>query len=167
MLALLSAWAGLAAMVLALAMLVRRGLFGDVLLTITLYAGALALTLGGIALWALRKESRTDPGVRAQQTQCYIGCACALVGIAIVYGLIAHAQVVPRELSIPLTLAGVGHDASFKRAATAGEKGFMRAERRVPVRTGPPPSDCSSVRAAEVQPPWAVTSAACDTGRRR
>jgi hypothetical protein len=96
MLALLSVWLGLAAMLLAAVMVVRRALFHDVWITITLYTAVLALTLGGVALWALRKESREDPAVPAQRTQCFVGCGCALLAIAIVYTLVARAEVVPR-----------------------------------------------------------------------
>lgn len=89
MLALLSVWTGLVSLLSGLLMLAWRRTFTDLGVVIGLYAAIFALTFAGVAAWALRKEDAGEPGVRQQRTQCRIGAGMALVGIIIVYGLVA------------------------------------------------------------------------------
>ncbi len=97
MLALLSAWTGLVALLIALGMVVYRPLFHDVTIPLTLYTAITSLSFAGITLWALRKENALEKNVDAQRTQSFVGAGCALVAITIVYALIHFAQVVPRD----------------------------------------------------------------------
>jgi len=96
MLALLSVWSGLAALLVALAMLVWRPFFHDVTVVVGLYAAIFSLTFAGITLWALRSEHHDAQGVDARRTQCFVGAGLALAAICIIYALIHFAQAVPR-----------------------------------------------------------------------
>ncbi len=87
MLSLLSAWTGLAAVIMAAVMLFRRSFFSPVWLTISVYTAIFSLTLAGMVLWALRKESAGESGVRAQRTQCYAGIGLSFVAIGVVYAI--------------------------------------------------------------------------------
>lgn len=87
MLSLFSAWTGLAAMIMAGVMLFRRSFFSPGWLAITVYTAILSLTLAGIAIWALRKETITEPGVRQQRSQCYAGLGLSVIAIGIVYAI--------------------------------------------------------------------------------
>lgn len=95
MLALLSVWIGLAMFALAAAMLVVRSLFSDALAPVLLYGSVLGMTLGGIVLWAHRKEGAVDSGIIAQRTQAKVGIALSLVAAGMFYALVAAAQPVP------------------------------------------------------------------------
>ncbi len=88
MLALLSVWLGVAALVLSLAMVVHRAWFTDVWLTVALYTAVLSLTLAGVPLWALRKEPPAEPGVAARRRQCKVGIGLSVAAILIVYALV-------------------------------------------------------------------------------
>jgi hypothetical protein len=89
MLALLSVWLAMAALLLSGAMLVRRAWFTDVWLTVALYTAILSMTLAGMTLWALRKEPGDGLGVSGRRQQCRVGFGLSLVAIAIVYALVA------------------------------------------------------------------------------
>lgn len=89
MLALFSVWMGLAAFVLALVMLVHRPTMTDLTIPLVLWFSAPAsMALGGIVLWAYRKEQQADSGIAAQRMQARVGIVLALLGAGIVYGLI-------------------------------------------------------------------------------
>jgi hypothetical protein len=85
MLSLLSVWTGLAAAIMAVFMQFRRSLFHPIFLTITVYTAIFSLTMAGVALWALRKHTAGEQGVRGQRVQCYVGIGLALFAVAIVY----------------------------------------------------------------------------------
>ena len=87
MLSLLSAWTALAATLMAGVMLFRRSFFSPGWLAATVYTAILSLTLAGVALWALRKEVSTEPGVRQQRSQCYAGIGLSVIAIGIVYAI--------------------------------------------------------------------------------
>jgi vacuolar-type H+-ATPase subunit I/STV1 len=89
MLALISVWLGLVAVLLSAAMAVRRLWFTDAWLTVALYTAILALTLAGMALWALRKEPAAGPGVAGRRRQSKVGIGLSLTAITIVYILVA------------------------------------------------------------------------------
>ncbi len=97
MLALLSVWLGLASLSGALAIVFFRRLFGDVWVTATLYAAIFSLTFAGLTLWDLRKQPRDATGASARRTQSRVGAALSLTAIAIIYLLIARAEVLPRS----------------------------------------------------------------------
>lgn len=89
MLALLSAWIGLLSFLLAGGMWVYRPLMTDGTIVAVLYFGApAALCLGGLVLWAHRRDPTLDHGLAAQRVQCKVGMTLAVLGVAIVYGLI-------------------------------------------------------------------------------
>lgn len=89
MLALFSVWMGLAAFVLSVVMLVHRPTMTDLTIPLVLWFSAPAsMALGGMVLWAYRKEEHPDPGIAAQRVQARVGIVLALLGAAIVYGLI-------------------------------------------------------------------------------
>lgn len=93
MLALLSVWVALLTLVLSSAMLVYRPAFTDLTVTLVLYFGSPgALCLAGLVLWAYRKESTEDAGVRAQRMQAKVAIVLAIVSAAVVYGLIIGSQ---------------------------------------------------------------------------
>jgi hypothetical protein len=96
MLALLSVWIGLAALALAVLMAVRRSLFTDVMVPLTLYSAIFALTFAGLTLWSLRKQPAAEPGVAARRSQSFVGIALGLAAITIVYLLVGFAERVPR-----------------------------------------------------------------------
>lgn len=80
---------GLASLAAAIAMVVYRPAFTDLSVVLVLwFASPGALCLGGLVLWAYRREDGADPGVRAQRVQSIIGMCMALVSAAIVYLLI-------------------------------------------------------------------------------
>ncbi len=88
-LALTSVWIGLASLFIAGVMLGHRAMFGDLGVTLVLYFGSPgALCLGGLVLWAYRKEDSSDPGVLAQRLQAKVAIILALVAAAVVYALI-------------------------------------------------------------------------------
>jgi hypothetical protein len=58
----------------------------DYLLPVPLYAAALAMFLGIIVLWQMRREPRPLPdALVAQRIQAYAGIVLALLGAAIIY----------------------------------------------------------------------------------
>jgi len=89
MLALLSTWIGLLTFLLAAGMWIHRPFMTDSAVVAVLYFGAPgAMCLGGLVLWAHRKETSTDAGLAAQRTQCKVGITLAICAAAIVYYLI-------------------------------------------------------------------------------
>ena len=92
MLALLSVWLAMAALIMSVAMVLHRAWFTDVWLTVALYTAILSLTLAGMTLWALRKEPATGPGVAGRRRQCQVGIGLSLAAIAIVYALVAASR---------------------------------------------------------------------------
>lgn len=89
MLALLSVWIGLVALILAAAMIVYRPAFTDWAVTLVLYFGSPgAMCLAGLMLWAHRKDDDDDPGLNAQRLQAKTAIALAIVAAAIVYLLV-------------------------------------------------------------------------------
>ena len=97
MLALGSAWIGLATLGIAVTMLVYRPALTDLTLTLVLYFGAPgAMCLGGLVLWAHRKDDDPDLGLKARRLQSKVGIALAIVAAAIVYGLIMAAEPIQR-----------------------------------------------------------------------
>ena len=93
MLALGSVWIGLAAFLLAAAMLIYRPLFADWPVTLVLFFGSPgALCLAGLVLWAHRKGDASDPSVAAQRLQAKTALILALSAATIVYLLVIHSQ---------------------------------------------------------------------------
>lgn len=89
MLALMSTWLGLAAFLLASAMLLFRPTFTDWTVTLVLYFGSPgALCLAGLVLWAHRNDDHSDPGLESQRLQAKIAVTLAVLAAAIVYALI-------------------------------------------------------------------------------
>ena len=99
MLAFASAWIGLATLLLALAMVLHRPWMTDLTMTLLLYFGAPgALCLGGMVLWAHRKERSGDRGVSAQRLQAKAAVAMAVLAVGIGYALVMLAdRVAPVE----------------------------------------------------------------------
>ncbi len=90
MLALFSVWLGLASLLTSLVMVFYRPAFNDVVLLVHMYfACPLSLTLGGLVLWATRKEKSQHAPARLQAT---VGITLALVAAVIVYVLVASAE---------------------------------------------------------------------------
>ncbi len=86
MLALMSVWIGMAALVLAATMLFYRPAFTDWTVTLVLYFGSPgAMCFAGLVLWAYRKEDSTDTGLAARRLQAKVAIALALAAAAIVY----------------------------------------------------------------------------------
>ena len=95
MLALASVWIGLGTILLAASMLLYRPAFTDVTVTLVLYFGSPgAMCLGGMVLWAHRKERSPDSGVASRRLQAKIAVILAGFAAAIVYLIIAHSQVI-------------------------------------------------------------------------
>jgi len=94
MLAFAGVWIGLLSFVTALTMLVYRPAFTDLTVTSVLYFTAPgAMCLGGLVLWAYRKEPRgADPGVDAQRVQAKVAIGLAILSAAIVYTLIIRSE---------------------------------------------------------------------------
>ncbi len=96
MLALLSAWLGLAVSVLAIVMVFWRGAFTDVTVPIALYGAVVAIGCGGLALMR-----RIQPGDRpehapAQRLQAKVGIGLGMFTVIVVYALMALAHQVQR-----------------------------------------------------------------------
>lgn len=90
MLALLSVWIGLSALVVSLTMVFYRPAFNDLLVMINMYwLCPLALTLAGLVLWGTRKERAHFGSARLQAK---VGIGLALSAAAIVYLLVALAD---------------------------------------------------------------------------
>lgn len=110
MLALASAWIGLATALIAVVMWVYRPAFTDLAVTAVLYFGApAALCFAGMVLWAYRKEGSDDPGIGSQRAQAHVGIVLAVVSAAIVYGLIIGSEKIE---PIEATATGVYNDVS-------------------------------------------------------
>jgi hypothetical protein len=89
MLALSSVWLGLLTFLIALGMLLFRPIMTDLSVTAVLWFGSPgAMCLGGLVLWAYRKDRTGDPGVAAQRIQAKVAIALAIVAAGIVYALI-------------------------------------------------------------------------------
>jgi hypothetical protein len=99
MIALASVWLALAVFLLASTMLVYRPAFTDISVVLVLWLGAPgALCLAGLVLWAHRKETSADPGLRARKLQAKIAIGLSLTAAAIVYALIIFSEkLVPIE----------------------------------------------------------------------
>ena len=99
MLALASVWIAFASLVLAGTMLLDRPAFTDLGVVLVLWVDApLAMCLGGLVLWAHRKDTSPEPAVVAQRTQAKVAIGLAVVAAAIVYGLINFShKLVPVE----------------------------------------------------------------------
>jgi hypothetical protein len=62
----------------------------DRFLPVPLYASVVALFLGLVALWQMRKEPRPLPDALVQQrVQACVGIALALTGVAFLYAFVA------------------------------------------------------------------------------
>ena len=97
MLAFLSVWTALASLVIAVAMLIYRPAMTDLTVVLVLYFGVPgSLCFAGLVLWALRKESRSTPGVSAQRLQAQAAGLMAIVAAVIVYMLIIFAERIPK-----------------------------------------------------------------------
>lgn len=93
MLALGSTWLGLLTLVVAAAMALHRPFFADLPVTFVLWLGAPgAMCLGGLVLWAHRKDRSNDAAVAAQRIQAKVGIGMAVVAAAIVYALIIGSE---------------------------------------------------------------------------
>ena len=92
MLALLSAWIGLAMTLVSLAMVVYRPLFNDALLPVVLYGAVTAIALGGLVLMRKSKTGEDENAVRGQRVQAKVGIALGIVSYMIVFVLFKMAQ---------------------------------------------------------------------------
>jgi hypothetical protein len=93
MLAFTSVWTGLATLVLAGAMIAHRPWMTDLMLTLVLYFGAPGtFCLGGLVLWAYRKDNAADAGVLAQRLQAKVGIFMAFLATIVGYALIILAE---------------------------------------------------------------------------
>lgn len=91
--ALISVWIALLTLLLSVTMLLYRPAFTDLAVILVLWFGAPgAMCLGGLALWAYRKEGQSDAGVVAQRLQAKIAIGMAIVAAGIVYALIIGSQ---------------------------------------------------------------------------
>jgi hypothetical protein len=135
MLALSSVWIALGTLLLAVTMLAYRPAFTDGTVTLVLYFGSPgAMCLAGLVLWAHRKESSGDEGLRARRVQAKTAIALALLAAAIVYGLVMNAQT--RDLRTALDISNtVDND---PRGATSDASRSCRLHPEdVPVRVAP------------------------------
>ncbi len=90
MTALASAWLGLAAAALAVAMVVYRPAMTDLAIVLVLGLGSPgAACLAALGLWTQRRDDASDPGVAARRLQCMAGMALSLFAAAVVYLLVA------------------------------------------------------------------------------
>lgn len=97
MLALASAWIGLISLLIATTMWLYRPAFTDLGIALVLYFGAPgSMCLGGMVLWAHRKEDSASAGVAAQRLQARVGIILALIAIVIVYALVICAKTLMR-----------------------------------------------------------------------
>lgn len=114
MIALLSVWMGLLTFLLAVAMLVYRPLMTDITIPAVLWIGAPgAMCLGGLVLWAYRKEREPDDGLYAQRAQAKTAILLAVLAAAIVYVLIFRSE--------KLEPVGPAEDPTYNQAAEAQE----------------------------------------------
>ena len=98
MLAFLSVWIAVSAFVIAGGMFVYRPLFTDLTIVAVLwFASPGALCLGGLVLWAYRKDASGDPAIANQRLQAKAAIGMAVAAAAIVYWLIiSSAKIEPR-----------------------------------------------------------------------
>jgi hypothetical protein len=102
--ALLAAWAGLLMLVASLVFIVLPGSVdprreleharpysaADKFLPLPIYGITVALFLGIVVLWQMRKEPRPLPDAMvAQRVQAWVGIVLALAGAAVIYGWVA------------------------------------------------------------------------------
>jgi len=93
MLALSSAWIGLVSLLIATTMFLYRPAFSDVGVTLVLYFGTPgAICLGGLVLWAHRRDRAPSPELQAQRLQAGVGITLAVLSAAIVYWLVIGAE---------------------------------------------------------------------------
>lgn len=93
MLAFLSVWVAFSALVLSAGMIVYRPLFTDLTIVAVLwFASPGAMCLGGLVLWAYRKDASGDSGIANQRLQAKAAIAMALAAAAIVYWLIIFSK---------------------------------------------------------------------------
>jgi len=98
--ALLAAWLGLLTLIASLVLLFLPGSrhpraelehaepysLADRFLPVPIYASAIAIFLGIIVIWQMRKEPRPlPPAMVNQRVQAYVGIALAILAAAIVY----------------------------------------------------------------------------------
>ncbi len=97
--ALVSVWMGLSTFLLAVTMLAYRPAMTDVAVWLVLWLGSPgAMCLGGLVLWAHRKDGASDAGLNAQRLQCKVAIGLAILAAGIVYYLIINAEQVPPGL---------------------------------------------------------------------
>jgi len=93
MLAFTSVWIGLAALVVAVAMLVYRPAMTDLGIWFVLWLSApLSMCLAGLTLWAFRKDVSDDRAVAAQRLQAKVAIGLAVVAVTVVYLLIIYSE---------------------------------------------------------------------------
>ena len=108
MLALMSVWISLFTLLLAATMWLYRPTFTDITVVLVLYFGSPgSLCLGGLVLWAYRKEDSSHPGIAAQRTQSLAAIVMALIAAAIVYLLIILSEKIMPIESAPITLYNI------------------------------------------------------------
>lgn len=87
MLALLSAWMGLACLAFAVVMVFYGPALNSVTIVVELWGAAAAMTVAGLVFWSHRNEPPTS-AVKMQRLQAAFGIGLAVVAVAIVYVLI-------------------------------------------------------------------------------
>ena len=102
--ALLSAWLGLLTLIAAIAFPFLPGSrdpkaelqhlkpysFADKFVLLPLYGSVVAMFLGIIVLWQMRREGRPlPPALGSQRVQAWVGIALAILGAAVIYAYVA------------------------------------------------------------------------------
>lgn len=99
MLALASAWIGLVSLLMATSMVLYRPAFSDLGVTLVLYFGAPgAICLGGLVLWAHRRDKVPSRELQAQRLQAGVGITLAVLSAAMVYWLVIGAERIVRSV---------------------------------------------------------------------
>jgi hypothetical protein len=93
MLALLSVWISLAALLLSLGMVMYRPWFNDYTIPLVVMFGAPGgLCLAGMVLWNYRHDSSEAAAVAAQRLQARVAIGLSLAAAGIVYALVLFAE---------------------------------------------------------------------------
>lgn len=99
MLALASAWIGLVSLLMATSMVLYRPAFSDLGVTLVLYFGTPgAICLGGLVLWAHRRDIAPSSELQAQRLQAWVGITLAVLSAAMVYWLVIGAERIVRSV---------------------------------------------------------------------
>lgn len=92
MLALASAWCGLAMCATALVMAFYSPAFNDWTLPIVLYGSVVAIGCGGLVLMRRKRPEDVPEAAAAQAVQAKVGIGLGMVAVIVVYALFSLAQ---------------------------------------------------------------------------